>query len=444
MTFRAITSVGGGRRRRFALTAGSAFAIGAMVVLTSCAGGGEPDPGSSIDPDEKVTLNFAWWGDASRAERYEAAIDVFEDANPNITIQTSFAGFGDYWTARNTEAASRNLPDVFQMDLAYLAEYGGFGHALPLDDYFGELIDVDAIDPALVDAGLVDGKVYGLSSSSSTMATMINGPLLEELGVDVPEGQVTWDEWDEFLAEVSDAGAANDPAVFGGQDYTQYFWLFQIWLGQQGLSFIEGDGLGFEESDLVEWWSRSTGLNDGGAVLSQERKAQLDGVDALGSGEVASDLSWANFLPRFSEGPAAPELSLMLPPHDDPSTTGMFLKPGLMLSIASNSEHPEHAATFIDFLVNDPEAGAIFGMSRGVPASQTAVDGIEATGLDEQILAFQEEVADQLDGESSPAVKGLGTLEQTFVAISGDVSYGVTSPEEAVERWFAEAEIALG
>ncbi|KJL41646.1 extracellular solute-binding protein [Microbacterium trichothecenolyticum] len=444
MTSRAFKSVGAARRRRFALTAGSALAIGAMAILTGCAGGGEQEPAATLDPDEEVTLNFAWWGDASRAERYEAAIDIFEKANPNITIQTSFAGFGDYWTARNTEAASRSLPDVFQMDLAYLAEYGGFGHVVPLDDYFGDLINVDAIDPSLVDAGAVDDEVFGLSSSSSTLATLFNGPLLEQLGVEVPEGQVTWDEWDEFLAEVSAAGAANDPAVYGGQDYTQYFWLFQIWLGQQGLSLIEDGELGFDKSDLVDWWSRSTVLNETGAVMPQERKAQLDGVDALGSGEVATDVSWANFLPRFSEGPAAPELSLVMPPYDDEDNTGMFLKPGLMLSIAANSEHPEHAAKFIDFLVNDPEVGAIFGMSRGVPASQTAADGIEATELDAQILAYQEEVTDKLDGASPPAVKGLGTLEQTFVAISGDVSYGVTTPDEAADRWFAEAEIALG
>ena len=438
MTSRAFTSA---TARRGALTAGAILAVGALTLLTGCAGGAEP--AASADPDEEVTLNFAWWGDASRAERYEAAIDLFEEQNPNITIQTSYASFGDYWTSRNTEAASRTLPDVFQMDLAYLAEYGGFGHVLPLDDYIGEAIDTDGIDPSLVQAGAVDDKIVGLASSSSTLATLYNGPLLEQLGVEVPDGPLTWDEYDDFLAEVSKAGAANSPVVYGSLDYTQYFWLFQIWLGQQGLSLIDGDELGFEKGDLADWWSRSATLQESGGVMPAERQAQLEGVDALGAGEIASDVSWANFLARFSEGPAEPELSLAIPPYDDEDNTGMFLKPGLMLSIGANSEHPAQAAKFIDFLVNDPEVGAIFGMSRGVPASSSAAEGIEANELDEKILAYQESVADQLDGQAPPAVKGLGTLEQTFVAISQDVAYGAATPEEAADRWFAEAENAL-
>ncbi|GAA5092865.1 extracellular solute-binding protein [Microbacterium yannicii] len=442
MTTRAITSAARSTARRGALTAGAILAVGSLAVLTGCSGGGT-EPAASADPDEKVTLNFAWWGDASRAERYEAAIDLFEEQNPNITIQTSFASFGDYWTARNTEAASRTLPDVFQMDLAYLAEYGGFGHALPLDEYLGDTIATDAIEPSLVEAGAVDDQIFGLASSSSTLATLFNGPLLEQLGVEVPEGPLTWDEYDDLLAEVSAAGASGDPVVYGSLDYTQYFWLFQIWLGQQGLSFIEDGELGFEQADLADWWSRSATIQESGGAMPAERQAQFEGVDALGAAEIASDISWANFLPRFSEGPAAPELSLAMPPYDDEDNTGMFLKPGLMLSIGTNSEHPAQAAAFIDFLVNDPEVGAIFGMSRGVPASATAAEGIEASGLDEQILAYQEAVADKLDGQAPPAVQGLGTLEQTFVTISQDVAYGAATPGEAAERWFAEAENAL-
>ena len=443
MTTRSFSHAAPPRGRRRALTAGAVLAVGALGILAGCSAGAPQGGASTPDPDEEVTLNFSWWGDASRAERYEAAIDIFEEANPNVTIQTSFAGFGDYWTARNTEAASRTLPDVFQMDLAYLAEYGGFGHVLALDDYLGDVIQTDAIEPGLVEAGAVDDAIYGIASSSSTLATLYNGPLLEELGIEVPEGQMTWDEYDAFLAEVSAAGASLSPAVYGSLDYTQYFWLFQIWLGQQGLTFIEDGELGFTEDDLAEWWSRSATLRDTGAVMPRERQAQFEGVDALGAAEIASDISWANFLPRFTEGPAAPELSLAMPPYDDADNTGMFLKPGLMLSIAANSENPEWAAKFVDFLVNDPEVGAIFGMSRGVPASTTAADGIEANELDAQILAYQEEVADKLDGTAPPAVNGLGTLEQTFVAISEDVNYGAATPEEAAARWFGEAENAL-
>lgn len=427
------------RVHSLARIAGALGASASLVALAGCAGGAT----QQADPDGPVTLNFAWWGDASRAERYEAAIDLYEKANDNVTVRTSYAGFGDYWTARNTEAASRTLPDVIQMDLAYLNEYGSFGHVVPLDDFFGEQIDISGIDEALVTAGEVDGKTFGLASSASTQATMLNVPLLEELGIEVPTEPLSWDEYDEFLADVSAAGSDADPAVYGSIDYTQYFWLFAIWLGQQDKSLIDGDALGFEKADLAAWWGRSAGLNESGAALPPERLAQLEGVDALGAAETATDISWDNFLPRFSEGPAQPELTLLAPPTDDAAQSGLFLKPGLMLSVAANSKQQAAAADFIDFLVNDPEVGKIFGMSRGIPASTSAQEGIDASPLDEKILAYEESIADTLDGTAPPAVRGLGTLEQTFVAISQDVAYGTVSVEEAVDRWFSEADNAL-
>jgi multiple sugar transport system substrate-binding protein len=432
------------RPRRLA-TAGAVLTVAALTILTGCAAGGGAAGGSSQEAaDGPVTLNFAWWGDASRAERYEAAIDLFEEKNPNITIQTGFAGFGDYWTSRNTEAASRSLPDVFQMDLAYLNEYASFEHISPLDDYFGDAITVDTIDETLVDAGEVNGQNYGLASSSSSQAMIVNGPLLEQLGVDTPTEPQTWDEYDEFLTAIGEAGAASSPVVYGSIDYTQYFWAFQVWLGQQDKQLIDGEELGFDKDDLADWWSRSEGLRSSAAAMPAARLTQISGVDPLGSGETASDISWDNFLARCSEGPAAPELTLLAPPADDDDNTGLFLKPGLMLSIGANSENPVEAAAFIDFLVNDPEVGNIFGMSRGVPSSSSARDGIEPSPLDEKILAYEESIADSLDGTAPTAIRGLGTLEQTFVAISEEVSYGSVTVDEAVDRWFTEAENAVG
>ena len=435
-----MTRITARRGRRSALFGGAIVTAGA-VALTGCGGGTAEE---NADPDAPVELNFAWWGDASRAERYEAAIDIYEAENPNVTIGTSYAGFADYWTSRNTEAASRTLPDIIQMDLAYLNEYGSYGHVAPLDEYFGDEIAVDAIDESLVSAGEVEGKTFGLASSSSSQASMFNVPLLEELGVEVPTETLDWDAYDAFLEEISAAGAGRSPVVYGGNDYTQYFWLFQIWLAQHDKALIEDGALGFDESDLAEWWGRSAPLTESGAALPPERLAQLEGVDALGAAEIATDISWDNFLPRFSEGPATPELTLVPPPVAADGATGLFLKPGVMMSIAGNSEHPTAAAKFIDFIVNDPRVGEIFGMSRGVPSSETAREGVVANELDEQVLAFEESVAENLEGAPPAAVRGLGTLEQTFVTISQDVSYGVVTVDEAAARWFAEAESALG
>jgi multiple sugar transport system substrate-binding protein len=424
-------------------------ALGAVaaLTLTACSNGSSAEQqggGGEETSAENVTLDFTWWGDASRAERYEEAVALFEERNPNIDVRTSYASFGDYWTARNTEAAASSLPDVIQMDIAYLTEYAEGARIAPLDEYLGEQIDVSTLPEALLPAAQLDGVTYGIPTSSNTLATIVNTDLLAELGLEVPAGDLTWDEYDAFLSQVAQTGASQDPPVYGSVDYTQIFWLFQIWLGQQGKSMFTEDGqLGFDESDLAEWWGRGEALREAGAVMPPDRHEQLEGVDAIGAQETASEISWDNFLVRFSEGAGGAAMAMLPPPADDPANRGLFLKPSLMLSISATSEHPAEAAQLVDFLINDPEVGEIFGMSRGVPASSSALEGFEPEGLDAQILEYEQSLEQYLTSSPPPPVAGFGTLEQAFVRITGDLAHDAVSLEDAVAQWFTEAESAL-
>lgn len=420
--------------------AGSVAALG--LLLSGCSAGGGS---AGADGNEEVTLTLSFWGDASRSERYEEAIDLFESENENVTIQTTFAGFGDYWTARNTEAAGGSLPDVIQMDLAYINQYASTNQLVPLNDYIGDVINTADINETLAGAGEVEGETYAIASAASTLSTLVNDPLLAELGVEAPSADLTWDEYDDFLAEVSEAGASRDPQVYGAMDYTAIFWGFQMWLQQEGLEFVDENGeLGFTPEDLERWWARGEALREANAVIPPERLEQLQGVDALGSGEVASDISWDNFLVRFSEGPAQPELSMLPLPVSDSGDRSMFLKPGLMMAIGANSEHPDEAAAFIDFLINSPEVGEIFGASRGVPSSGTAVEGMAAEGLDAQLVEYEASIEEDLTGAAPPPVEGLGSMEEAFVRIHQDLAFDAVDASEAAQLWFDEAESALG
>ncbi len=414
-------------------------AVAAVLALTAACSGG-----AAGTADEGTVLRFTWWGDTSRAERYEQAVALFEEENPDVDVRTGYASWGDYWTSRSTEAAAGGLPDVMQMDLAYLTEYASTGRIAALDEHLGSTVDVDALPESLLPAAQVDGETYAVPTSTNTLATQVNTALLGELGVPVPEGDLTWDEYDALLGEIAAAGASRQPAVHGSVDYTQVFWLFQVWLGQQGKTLFEDDGLGFTREDLARWWGRAPALHTSGAFLPPERLAQLEGVDALGTGETASDISWDNFLVRYSEGSASPQLVLLPPPADDPDESGLFLKPSLMLSVGANSRHPEEAAALIDFLTNDPRVGEIFGMSRGVPASSTALEGFEPTGLDAQILEYERALEPRLTSSPPPPVAGFGTLEAAFTTIAQELAYGNLSVEDGVEEWFTEAETVLG
>ena len=113
------------RKRRIAAAA-AALTVSAALVLTGCSGGGG-EAAATYDPDEEVTLNFAFWGNDVRAAMYEEAIAAFNEEYPNITVNTSFLGFPEFWEKRQTEAAGGGLPDVMQFDYSYLRQYSENG-----------------------------------------------------------------------------------------------------------------------------------------------------------------------------------------------------------------------------------------------------------------------------------------------------------------------------
>ena len=107
------------------------------------------------------------------------------------------------------------------------------------------------------------------------------------------------------------------------------------------------------------------------------------------------------------------------------------------------TDHPEAAATLLNYLVNAPEVGAAFGTNRGLPASETQLEGAELDPLGEQIAAYEESIADRLGDAPPVPIVGYGTLEEKFRQIGQDLGYGTLTVDEAVEQFFAEMDVVL-
>ncbi|MFE6647461.1 ABC transporter substrate-binding protein, partial [Nocardioides sp. NPDC057772] len=252
------------RSRRASLLA--VTAVVAMAALTACGGSGS-DSG-------KTTLTLTWWGDDSRAEKYEEAVALFEEQNPDIDVKTSFTDWDGYWTARSTEAAGKSLPDVMQFDLSYLREYSQSGQLLDLADYTGEQIDVAGMDENLVKAGEVDGAQLGVPVATNTLALFVNTTLAKEAGVEVPAADYTWDDLNKFTADVSAAGVKSESGkqVYGGGDYVGTMWFFMTWLKQQGIEpFGEDGSFNFGEEEVVEYLELTKDLRADKAVFPAAR-----------------------------------------------------------------------------------------------------------------------------------------------------------------------------
>ncbi|WP_421743168.1 ABC transporter substrate-binding protein [Cellulomonas sp.] len=431
----------------------AAVAAVAALALTACSSGGSGDAeptATTTGPDTSpVTLNFTWWGNDDRAARYNEALALFKEKYPYITVQTSFAGFPDYWTARSTEAAGRSLPDVMQFDLSYLREFNQNGQLLDLQEWVDNgTIDLSGFDETLTTAGVLEDKMIGIPTSTNTFAMFQNPNVIEQTGATFPdEAEYTWEDYNDFIAEVSGAGAATPDgyALYGAVDYTATFWFFIQWLLQKGITPFEDDGtFGFDEADVVEFLELTSDLRADKQVFPVDRNLALAPKGGFTVNETASEMSWDNFLAAYVADSGTQNLSMAQIPSIEPGEKALFFKPSMLLSSGANTKHPEQAATLINFLLTDPEVGTIFGTSKGVPADadqRAAVDTTEGS-VDAQVIAYEEKVAEQVTESTPIPVKGFGTIEAKWRTLAEELAYGTLTPDEFAEQWFSEAEFS--
>ena len=428
---------------------GAVAAAALTVGLTAACGNGGTDagPAAPVSTDEDITLTFAWWGNDDRAERYEKAIDLFEEKHPNITVQTQFQSFDDYWTARSTEAAGSALPDVVQMGVPYVRQYAATGQLGELDGQFGVNLDVDGLDDSAMVAGQVEGKTYAVPTSLNTQSIIYNATLLQELGVEPPAEGYTWDDLVTWFADVAEAGAKHDPAVYPSTDLTGSYQWFQQWLVQQGRPPFTDDGqIAFTQDDVQAWADLWAPLRESEAFFPAQRAAQLEPQTGLNSSEVVAEANWDTLMPNYVAELGGDDLELLPIPSTDDGSRGMYWHSAMMLSTSASSAQPDAAAALVDFMINDPQVGEIFGTTKGVPATQAQKDAmkVEEGSPDDRLLAYEDAQADQVTQDAPVPVEGDGELEVEMGRLAEELQYGNLTADEFVDQWFTFAQDTVG
>jgi len=427
-------------KKRLAATA--AVATTAALVLAGCAGGSAPeDAAPTFDPNEKVTLNLAFWGNDVRADLYNQAIEAFNEEYPNITVNSTFLTFPEFWEKRQTEAAGGGLPDVMQFDYSYLRQYSENGLLLDLDPYLGNIIETKPLDDKILKIGVVDDTTYAIPTSTNAWGMYTNPTLLEQAGVDEFAGG-SWADYTEWMGEVTDAAGGQ---FYGGADYTGRIQNFELQLRSEGKNLFNEDGTaGFDEKRLKKFWEEGQDIRDGIGIPEQtvEELKPLGGFD---SAKTASELTWDNFGAGYlaNLGAGYTELGLVAPPVTKEGTKDLYLKPSMLHAISANTKHPEAAATLVNFLINSPESGKIFGTNRGIPASSTALEAADLDPLSTQIKDYEESIADRLGDAPPVPIVGYGSLEEKFRVLGTELNYGTVTVDEAVDQFFAEMDVVL-
>jgi multiple sugar transport system substrate-binding protein len=174
--------------------------LAALVLVMATGGAGVAQ--------EEVNLNFVVW--SYSIETIQDNINLFQEANPGVTVSLSDFGWFDYHDIMATRFTSGTPTELAYSSDHWLREWVAAGWIVPLDDYCPALLEyVDEFAPYAVQGMTVDGKLYGVPYYSDLVTFFYNGELAAQAGIEGPPA--TWEELTEHALQIKEGGIADFP-----------------------------------------------------------------------------------------------------------------------------------------------------------------------------------------------------------------------------------------
>src|SRR5574342_876319 len=159
----------------------------ASLVLAACA--------SESPAEGPVEITFTMWGAPEEQEVWQAVVDDFHTANPNITVQVDVSDWDSYWTKLNTLVAGGTPPDVFAMDAPLFLDWQSRGALLNLQPYIDANAGfLDGFYPQTLTAYKLSDGYYGLPRDFQTIVLFYNKDMFDAAGASYPTADWTYDD----------------------------------------------------------------------------------------------------------------------------------------------------------------------------------------------------------------------------------------------------------
>lgn len=363
--------------KKFAAISVSAALLVSM--LAGCSGGdssstaaGSSDTAQPSSQSESATSSEATAGeevhlqalitslnDSADGPFLEGVMKQFEADHPGVTMEPIPVAMNDLYTKLLTLATSSDLPDLFTMQDAYMANAVEMDMVRDLNPLMGDEWLSGVLDVAL-EGSSVDGQLVFMPWQNNTGAMIYRKDLFEEKGIAIPE---TWDDFlkaAEQLTEDLDGdgkidrygsvflGTRNDSAESRFQSFCMTFGAYTIKqdgdtittdIGtdqfKQALKFYTDIAQsGFMPQGFVE-----TGYSEAYTMIAADQACMF-----FGASNVLGAIYNAN-----------PDMKGKLGSFPMPHASGVeqiTTFGTLGISISATTEHPEMAAEFLKTLTN--------------------------------------------------------------------------------------------
>ena len=391
-------------------------------------------------------LRFSWWGGADRHEATIAAIRLFEQRNPGITVKAEYMGWDGYLERLTTQIGAQSEPDVIQVDWAWLAMFSKDGNGFfDLNTIKGTVGIEGEFEQMWLDSGSVNGKLNALPVSFTALIVAYNKATWQKAGIPYPQ---TWDDLvnagkvfkEKLGADYFPMDLNKDEVI-----YLTHAYIFQK-TGKQYMDPAKPE-VALSKEELMDWLGLYRRLLDSGAVMNPEQRAAIGGnnekqsqefkeyIDGLWAGTCTFDAALANRLGTvnpddFDIGP--------FPTVTNALSSGRVGRPSMLFAVSKNSRNVEAAAKLATFMLSDPDAIKILKSTRGAFLTKTGYATMLAEGL---ITPLNQVAMEQIRAVQcytpNPYFEHARTKNLTHEVFEA-VGYGTITVEEGAERLLDE------
>ena len=387
---------------------------------------------------KNVQLRFAWWGNDARHKATLQAIEAYSKKNPHVKIIGEYGGFGTYYQKLLTQLAGGTAADIIQIDYKWVNDLAEHGQVFVDMNKLSKTINMKGFDKKFIlDHCAVGNYILGLPTGISALGLITNETLLKQAGIKLDD-KLTWDKLIEAGVQLQKHDKKKHLVYM---KTIHYYYMLKIMLKQKtGKDFINPNyTLAFSQKDLTEVFTYIRKMIDLGVVPPLEETVLYDGGDpdqnphwlngnyGLNTNQ-ASKLAAIIGASKFEIGVAR------YPIFENAKNPGLSLTPAQIISINSKSKHVTEAAKFVNWMFNDPEAIAILGDVRGLPAVDQARKLLVSKKLLDPRMSEMVEITMPFSGgaENGPS------LNQEIQSITEDyiqqVGFKKLTPEKAAEN----------
>jgi len=251
----------------------------------------------------KVNLTYFTFSAApDHLKDLQSIIGGFESTHPNIHIKVQTASYNDYFTKLQTQIASGQAPDSFELNYENFVTYAAAGKLLNL----GKIAKRDRsfrasiYYPRAYKVFQLNNRQYGLPETFSVVLLFYNKNIFRQAGVSLPKKSWKWNDELAAAKRLTDSSKG----VFGDFQPIQFFEFYKV-LAQNGGTFFNAKKTRatFDSAKGIAALNWLLTKTPQGVMPSKTQMGGLDDTAMFKAGKLAM---WHNGIWQFSSLKDAP------------------------------------------------------------------------------------------------------------------------------------------